>query len=96
VINTQMLSWTTIGEISDLQDEIQLTFLGLVGLHWIFFGYTFAFGPGTPGYGSFKFVALVNVGMEPNADYAPTIPHLVFMFYQMTFAIITAGKSNKT
>jgi Amt family ammonium transporter len=29
------------------------------------------------------------VGAEPNADYAPTIPHQTFMVYQLMFAVIT-------
>jgi len=29
--------------------------------------------------------------MAPNADYAATIPHLLFMVYQMMFAVITPG-----
>ena len=32
---------------------------------------------------------LNGVGGAPNTDYAPTIPHLTFMAYQMMFAIIT-------
>jgi Amt family ammonium transporter len=32
---------------------------------------------------------LNGVGQEPNADYAATIPHQVFMIYQMMFAAIT-------
>jgi Amt family ammonium transporter len=32
---------------------------------------------------------LNNVGTAPNTDYAPTIPHLTFMVYQMMFAVIS-------
>ena len=32
---------------------------------------------------------LKGVGMDPNADYAATIPHQVFMMFQMMFAVIT-------
>jgi Amt family ammonium transporter len=32
---------------------------------------------------------LNGVGVEPNPDYAATIPHMTFMVYQMMFAIIT-------
>ncbi len=71
-----MLSWITIL---------------IVSLHWVLFGYTFSFGPGTPGFGSFAYVALQNIGSEPIGDYAPTIPHFLFVMYQMTFAVITAG-----
>jgi Amt family ammonium transporter len=58
-------------------------------VHWVVFGYTFAFGPGTKGYGNFEWVGLRHVGQEPNPDYAPTVPHLAYMVYQMVFAIIT-------
>jgi Amt family ammonium transporter len=61
----------------------------LITVHWTVFGYTFSFGPGSKGYGNFKWVGLRDVGQEPNPDYAATIPHLVYMAYQMMFAIIT-------
>jgi Amt family ammonium transporter len=32
---------------------------------------------------------LKGVGIEPNPDYAPTIPHQTFMMFQLMFAIIT-------
>jgi Amt family ammonium transporter len=31
------------------------------------------------------------VGGAPNADYAATIPHTVFVLYQLMFAIITVA-----
>jgi Amt family ammonium transporter len=31
------------------------------------------------------------VGVEPNADYAATVPHQAFMIFQLMFAIITPG-----
>ena len=36
-----------------------------------------------------RYLFLQGVGGEPNAAYAPTIPHQTFMVYQMMFAIIT-------
>src|SRR5262249_15053104 len=36
-----------------------------------------------------KWVGLNGVGLMPNADYAPTIPHQAFMIFQMMFAVIT-------
>jgi Amt family ammonium transporter len=36
-----------------------------------------------------NFLGFDGVGAAPNADYAPTIPHLAFAGYQMMFAIIT-------
>jgi len=34
-------------------------------------------------------VRLKGVGAEPHAAYAATIPHVVFMVFQMMFAVIT-------
>ncbi len=64
--------------------------IALVSLQWILFGYSLSFGPDVKGLiGNLTWVGLTNVGMTPNADYAPTIPHLLFMIYQMMFAVIT-------
>jgi ammonium transporter, Amt family len=65
--------------------------LGVVALQWILFGYSLAFGPDAGGglIGGLNFVGLNNVGLEPNADYAATIPHQLFMVYQLMFAVIT-------
>jgi ammonium transporter, Amt family len=64
--------------------------LALVSVVWALLGYTLAFGPTIGGIiGGFTFFGLNNVGMEPNGDYAATIPHLAFMVYQMMFAVIT-------
>ena len=63
--------------------------LGCVGVTWFLLGYTLAFGPGSALFGDLSFVLLRNVGL----DVAPgsTIPKLLFMAYQGTFAIITAA-----
>ena len=64
--------------------------VGVVTIQWILWGYSIAFGPDVGGlYGSLAWVGLNGVGVEPNADYAATIPHMTFMVYQMMFAIIT-------
>ena len=64
--------------------------IALVSLQWILCGYSLSFGPDVKGLiGSFSWVGLNGVGLTPNADYAPTIPHLLFMAYQMMFAVIT-------
>ena len=61
----------------------------VVGLQWVLFGYSLAFGPDHGGMiGGLSFAALHNVGLDPSV-YAPTIPHLLFMVYQMMFAVIT-------
>ena len=64
--------------------------IALISLQWVLFGYSLSFGPDVKGLiGSFGWAGLANVGMAPNTDYAPTIPHLLFMMYQMMFAVIT-------
>ena len=63
--------------------------LGIVTLVWVLWGYSLAFAPGTPFLGGFHFLGLANVTGVPNPDYASTIPHQVYMIYQMMFAIIT-------
>jgi Amt family ammonium transporter len=61
--------------------------LGVVGVGWAILGYSLAFGPGNAVVGDFSKILLRNVGLEPQG----TIPHVLFMAYQGTFAIITAA-----
>jgi hypothetical protein len=64
--------------------------LCMISLQWVFFGYSLAFGPDKGGViGSLAWAFLKGVGLQPNADYAATIPHQVFMIFQMMFAVIT-------
>ncbi len=64
--------------------------IGLVSVQWALIGYTLAFGPDIGGFiGGLQWLGLAGVGPEPNADYAATVPHQVFMIYQMMFAVIT-------
>ena len=64
--------------------------LGIMSLQWILVGYTLAFGTDFHGLiGGLDWLGLNGVGMEPNLDYAATIPALSFMAFQMMFAIIT-------
>lgn len=64
--------------------------LGIVSLQWVFFGYSLAFGPDINHLiGGLDWIGLSGVGVEPNADYSGTIPHLLFMLFQLMFAIIT-------
>jgi Amt family ammonium transporter len=64
--------------------------VGLITIQWIVIGYSIAFSTTGSAYlGGFDWMFLSGVGAEPNADYAATIPHQTFMFYQMMFAIIT-------
>ena len=64
--------------------------LALISVQWVLWGYTLAFGASQGGViGGLNYLGLNGVGVEPNADYAATIPHLVFMVFQMMFAVIT-------
>jgi Amt family ammonium transporter len=65
------------------------TMMAVMSLLWAAVGYSLVFAPGTPLLGGFDYVMLQNVGSAPNTDYAPTIPHLTFMVYQMMFAVIS-------
>ena len=64
--------------------------LCVISLQWVLFGYSLAFGPDFHGIiGNLNWAGLRGVGPLPNADYAATIPHSVFMIFQMMFAVIT-------
>ena len=63
--------------------------LALVTLLWVICGYSLAFCKGNAVVGGLAWIGLSGVGQEPNATYGATIPHQVFMVYQMMFAIIT-------
>jgi ammonium transporter, Amt family len=66
--------------------------LGVVGILWALYGYSLAFGGDIGGIiGGLDFIGLRNVGQEPSSVYATTVPHLVFMAYQMMFAVITVA-----
>jgi len=78
VVNTMMMSFAA---------------MGVVAVQWVLWGYSLAFGPndGLPGAfaGGLQWLGLGGVGLVPNPDYAPGIPHQLFMIYQAMFAIIT-------
>jgi Amt family ammonium transporter len=61
--------------------------LGAVGLAWALLGYSLAFSPGTPLVGGLGYALLRGVGLEAQG----TIPHLLFMAFQGSFAIITGA-----
>ena len=60
--------------------------LAVVGVLWPLIGYTFAFSGSTRWIGGWNYLLLNGVGIEPHG----TIPHLLFMAFQGTFAILTA------
>src|SRR5262245_50690157 len=61
--------------------------LGFVGLAWAIAGYSLAFDPGTSLVGGARHFFLRSVGLGAKG----TIPHLLFMAFQASFAIITAA-----
>jgi Amt family ammonium transporter len=61
--------------------------LGTVVVGWAVLGYSLAFAPGNAWIGGLDFAFLHGVGLEPKGS----IPHLLFMAFQGTFAIITAA-----
>ena len=64
--------------------------LALISVQWVLWGYSLAFGPDHGGLiVGLDWLTLKGVGQEPNADYAPTVPALAFMVFQMMFAVIT-------
>ncbi len=64
--------------------------VGLITIQWVLIGYSLSFGPDRMGLiGGLEWFGLSGVGLDPNPDYAATIPHQAFMIYQAMFAIIT-------
>ena len=61
--------------------------LGVVGVVWALIGYSLAFGPGNSVVGDLSHVFLRDVGLQEQG----TIPRVLFMCFQGTFAIITAA-----
>jgi Amt family ammonium transporter len=60
--------------------------LGLLTIQWTVLGYSLAFGESMGGFiGGFNFALLEGVDLKANGS----IPHLLFMAFQMMFAIIT-------
>ncbi|HSR36648.1 MAG TPA: ammonium transporter, partial [Desulfurivibrionaceae bacterium] len=63
--------------------------LGVVTIIWVLYGYSLAFGPDVNGLiGSLDWAGLNGVGLAPG-KYSATIPHLLFVAFQLMFAIIT-------
>jgi Amt family ammonium transporter len=63
--------------------------MAVVTVWWVLFGYSLAFGSGSPFIGGLQYLGLQGVGSAPNPDYAATIPQQTFMLFQLMFAIIT-------
>jgi len=69
---------------------LSVAILALISVQWVLYGYTLAFGADKSGLiGGLNWLGLNGVGQAPFAGYAPTIPHLAFMVFQLAFAVIT-------
>ncbi len=63
--------------------------IAVIGILWIVIGYSLVFSGDLGGFiGDTSALMLAGVGIDPS-PLAPTIPHNLFMAYQMMFAIIT-------
>jgi ammonium transporter, Amt family len=63
----------------------------LCSLLWFAVGYSLGFVGDGAWLGTFDGAFLRGAGMDATSPFAPTIPEPLFMFYQMTFAIITVA-----
>ncbi|MDR3135219.1 MAG: ammonia permease, partial [Deltaproteobacteria bacterium] len=64
--------------------------MGLGIVMWVAFGYSLAFTGNTFGIiGTFGDAFLTKLNLESTTEYAPTIPALAFVAFQMMFALIT-------
>ncbi|MBR3654119.1 MAG: ammonium transporter [Elusimicrobia bacterium] len=64
--------------------------LGIATVIWLLYGYSLAFGPDIGHViGSLKWAFLDGVGLEPDPTYSSTLPHQLYMAFQMMFAVLT-------
>ena len=64
--------------------------IGIVGVVWVLWGYTLAFGPDVGHViGDLSWFGLKGVSATEAGPYSDTIPHQAFMIFQAMFAIIT-------
>jgi Amt family ammonium transporter len=63
----------------------------VVSLLWFAFGYSLAFRGDGAVFGGLDRVFLAGIGIDSISPFAKTIPEMLFMAYQMTFAVITCA-----
>ena len=69
---------------------LSVVMLALITVQWMLYGYSLSFGTDHAGIiGGLNWLGLNGVGATVHEGYAPTIPHLLFMFFQLAFAVIT-------
>ena len=67
-----------------------IAIFAVISLVWALWGYSLAFGPSIGGFiGDLSLAGLKGVGASAAMAYAPTIPALLFFFFQLKFAAIT-------
>ncbi|MFN2540475.1 MAG: ammonium transporter [Mycobacteriales bacterium] len=64
--------------------------IAVVSVTWVLLGYTFAFGDGNGLLGGFRFTGLAHQS-QPVPGFDLTVPPLLFMAFQLMFAVITAA-----
>lgn len=62
--------------------------MGVISIVWAVVGYSLAFDAGNGFIGGLHFAFLQGVDARP-CEYAPTVPHTIWVAYQMMFAVIT-------
>lgn len=66
--------------------------MAIVSILWVLVGYSLSFSTsGNAFIGNFDWAGLNGVTFEPNDEYSATIPHNMFMMFQMTFAVLTVA-----
>ncbi|MBM7694719.1 Amt family ammonium transporter [Peribacillus deserti] len=66
--------------------------MAIVSILWVIIGYSLCFSTGGNAWiGNLDWAGLKGVTFEPNPDYSETIPHNLFMMFQLTFAVLTSA-----
>ncbi|WP_419883070.1 ammonium transporter [Peribacillus sp. B-H-3] len=66
--------------------------IAVVSILWVLAGYSISFSTGGNAFfGNLDWAGLKGVTFKPNPDYSATIPHNLFMMFQMTFAVLTVS-----
>ena len=67
--------------------------LGIVPVQWYLLGYSLSFGEDIAAgcMGGWQWLGLAGVGLTPNVELAPRIPHQLFAAFEMMVAVFTAA-----